>query len=273
MRSLLVLLLLPLLVHADDAPVSYHREIVPLLRANCIGCHKASKNKGGLDLSNHAALSKGGKHGLAVKPGKPEDSRLIKDISGAEPVMPEEGEPLTAAEVALVSRWIAQGAKDDTPAGIVSHKLSAPPAYQRLPSIPALAWSPDGSVLAVAGHHEVLLHTGDGSAIVARLVGESPRVESLAFSNDGKLLAVAGGAPSEYGEIQLWDVITRKLVRSLRNKAAVSSSLPSRTFAFAPISMLRAFSGATLQKLAKVAPDPLVQPSRTVAEDGVLELA
>jgi len=37
--------------------------------------------------------------------------------------------------------------------------------------------------------------------------------------------------------------------------------------------MLRAFSGATLQKLEKVAPDPLVQPSRTVDDDGVFELA
>jgi len=215
-RSLFLLLLLPSVVRSEDSPVSYHRDIVPLLRANCIGCHKASKNKGGLDLSNHAALSKGGKHGLALKPGKPEDSRLIKDISGTEPVMPEEGEALTAAEVALITRWIAQGAKDDTPAGVVSHKLSAPPTYQRLPSIPALAWSPDGSVLAVAGHHEVLLHAGDGSAIIARLVGESPRVESLAFSRDGKLLAVAGGAPSEYGEIQLWDVAARKLARSIK---------------------------------------------------------
>jgi hypothetical protein len=37
--------------------------------------------------------------------------------------------------------------------------------------------------------------------------------------------------------------------------------------------MLRAFSGATSQKTEKVLPDPLVHPSRTVAEEGVLELA
>ena len=70
-------------------------------------------------------------------------------------------------------------------------------------------------LLAVAGFHEVLLHKGDGSGLVARLVGLSERVQSVAFSPDGKWLAAAGGSPGRFGEVQLWDVGTRKLKLSI----------------------------------------------------------
>ena len=86
-----------------------------------------------------------------------------------------------------------------------------PPEYTRLPVIPALAFSPDGSLLAVAGFHEVLLWKADGSELVGRLVGLSERIESLAFSPDGKKLAVTGGRPARMGEVQVWDVAKRKL--------------------------------------------------------------
>ena len=93
--------------------------------------------------------------------------------------------------------------------------MEHPPEYTRLPVIPALAFSPDGSLLAVAGFHEVLLWKADGSELVGRLVGLSERVESLAFSPDGKKLAVTGGRPSRMGEVQVWDVAGRKLALSV----------------------------------------------------------
>ena len=89
-----------------------------------------------------------------------------------------------------------------------------PPVYTRLPVIPALAFSLDGSLLAVAGFHEVLLWKADGSELVGRLVGLSERIESLAFSPDGKKLAVCGGRPARMGEVQVWDVAKHKLVLS-----------------------------------------------------------
>ncbi len=212
-----VLIALPLAALAEEEkPVSFFREITPILKQNCNGCHRPGKAKGGLDLTNFAAVMKGGKHGAIVHAGVTKDSELLEQIIGEAPEMPKEGEPLTPPEIAVFERWIAQGAKDDTPADAGIHKLSAPPEYRARPAIAALAWSPDGALLAVPGWHEVLLHSGDGAQIVARLVGESPRIESLAFSPDGKLLAVAGGAPSEYGEIQIWNVAERALVRAIK---------------------------------------------------------
>jgi len=80
--------------------------------------------------------------------------------------------------------------------------------------ISALNFSPDGSVLAVSGYHEILLHKPDGSGLIARLIGESPRIESLAFSKDGKELAACGGAPAEFGQVQIWDVASRKPLKT-----------------------------------------------------------
>jgi WD40 repeat protein len=82
--------------------------------------------------------------------------------------------------------------------------------------ISALAFSPDGKVLAVSGYHEVLLQSPTGSNIIARLVGESPRIESLAYSPDGKMLGVAGSAPARFGEIQIWDTATNGLLKSFK---------------------------------------------------------
>jgi WD40 repeat protein len=82
--------------------------------------------------------------------------------------------------------------------------------------ISAPAYSPDGKTLAVSGYHEVLLHSADGSNLVARLVGGSPKIESIAFSPDGKLLGVAGSAPSLFGEIQIWNLSSNTLAASYK---------------------------------------------------------
>jgi WD40 repeat protein len=116
--------------------------------------------------------------------------------------------------VALIERWIREGAKDDTPAPGTT-KVE-PPVYAAPPVITSLVYSPDGNLLAVSGYHEVLLHKSDGSGIVARLTGEAPRIESVAFTRDGKYLGVAGGSPGEFGQVQIYEVATLKAVRVLQ---------------------------------------------------------
>jgi hypothetical protein len=205
---------------AGDAPVSFRRDIQPILRASCVACHKPSKEKGELDVTTHAALLKGGKHQDAVIPGSPERSRLIRDVSGSLPVMPEEGEPLLPAEIAVLARWIAAGAPDDSPAA-GSAAAQAAPVYTRLPAVSALAWAPGGALLAVAAHNEVLLFAEGASSARTRLRGDAARVESLAFSADGRRLASAGGTPSEFGEICIWNPVDGRLLRAIRTSTDV----------------------------------------------------
>lgn len=204
------------LVNANDVPISYYRDVMPILRTNCIVCHRPGKARGGLDLTTHAALLKGSDQGIAVEPGNPEGSRLVEIICGDEPEMPKDSEPLMIQEIAILSRWIAQGALADDPVDTRTQRPAEPPTYHALPSVHALSFTPDGTLLAVAGRHEILLHQADGSGTVARLLGDSPRLESIAFSKDGSLLVASGGAVSEYGEIQIWDTATRQLQRSIK---------------------------------------------------------
>jgi mono/diheme cytochrome c family protein len=198
--------------------VSYDKQIRPIFQARCQGCHQPAKAGGNFVMTTFDRMLKGGESGeRAIVAGKPADSHMITLITpeGGKAEMPQNKPPLSAAEIELISRWIAQGASDDTPrAAKTRYDQDHPPVYTRLPVIPALAFSIDGSLLAVAGFHEVLLWKADGSELVGRLVGLSERIESLAFSPDGKRLAVCGGRPARMGEVQVWDVAKRKLALS-----------------------------------------------------------
>jgi WD40 repeat protein len=198
-------------------PVSYYKQIRPILQQHCQGCHQPARPQGAYSMTTYAEVVrpiKEKKHPVVA--GKPEASLMIEQITpGAsmKAAMPKDKDPLPAKDIALIRTWITQGAKDDTPA-LARDPIDAghPPVYNLPPVISSLDFSPDGSLLAVSGYHEVLLHKGDGSELVARLVGLSERVQSLAFSPDGKRLAVAGGAPGRFGEVQVWDIETRKLL-------------------------------------------------------------
>jgi WD40 repeat protein/mono/diheme cytochrome c family protein len=199
--------------------VSYDKQIRPIFQAHCQGCHQPAKAGGAYVMTAFDRMLKGGESSLpAIVPGNPAESYLIDKITpqDGKAEMPQDKPPLSAAELDLIGRWIAQGADDDTPQNArARYDMNHPPEYTRLPVIPALAFAPDGSLLAVAGFHEVLLWKADGSELVGRLVGLSQRIESLAFAPDGKKLAVTGGRPARMGEVQVWDVAKRQLVLSV----------------------------------------------------------
>jgi len=202
--------------NANDETVSYHRDVFPILRTNCIACHKPGKSKGGLDLTSYATMLKGGDDGQMIKTGDAAESRLVETICGDEPEMPKESEPLLPREIDLISRWITQGAIEDAPLDTSTRRPAEPPTYHSLPAVHSLSFSPDGTLLAVPGQHEIILHHADGSGVVSRLVGDSPRLESVTFSKDGTLIVASGGAVSEFGEIQIWETNRRELIRSIK---------------------------------------------------------
>ena len=88
-------------------------EVRGLFAHKCYQCHSENKQKGELILENKAGVFKGGKSGLAVVPGKPEESEIYKRIilpANNKKVMPTKGKLLTQDEVALVKLWIKEGA-------------------------------------------------------------------------------------------------------------------------------------------------------------------
>jgi len=132
---------------AAEKPVSFYNDLVPVMKRSCTGCHHPGKLKGELDVTTYAAFLKGGKHGAGFKAGEPTNSMIIEEISGDEPSMPKEGDALSKTEVALFTRWIVEGARDDTPTNANSFKFTEPPTYAKAPVISALAFSPDGKQL------------------------------------------------------------------------------------------------------------------------------
>ncbi|HVJ80377.1 MAG TPA: DUF1553 domain-containing protein, partial [Planctomycetia bacterium] len=93
--------------------VDYVKEIKPILQSHCTVCHGALRQNGGLRLDTAALAKKGGDSGAAFEVGKAKSSALIHALRGEEgrDRMPQEAEPLAAAQIELISRWIDEGAK------------------------------------------------------------------------------------------------------------------------------------------------------------------
>ncbi len=71
--------------------------------------------------------------------------------------------------------------------------------------VDSLAWSPDGKTLASGSFREVTLWDVEKATVRKRITIFADRVVALAYSPDGKLLATGGGAPTEDGEIKVFD--------------------------------------------------------------------
>jgi WD40 repeat protein len=222
---LFVALVLPTIAVAADGEeksageadaISFYRQVRPILQRSCSGCHQPAKLGGKLLLTSFEGLKTGGENGAGFEPGDPDSSTIMAYISGEEPEMPLNGDPLTPEQIDVIGRWIKEGARNDTPPSAVDTITAEnPPKYANPPVITALAYSPDSKLLAVSGFHETLVHQADGSELVGRLVGRSQRIESLSFSPDGKMIGAVGGTPALFGEVQFWNVADRKLISSI----------------------------------------------------------
>lgn len=205
------------------APVGFGKDVVPILRTACLGCHSGTTPSGGYSVASFDDTMKAGRKGPLVVPGKPRESRLYQLVSGmAQPRMPP-GAGLKPADVDILRRWIEAGAKRDalgaaagaiaksTATGIasvgprvefkVSGVLRAKPA-----PVHSLAWSPDSKTLA-AGTYQRVIFFDLGGKPIAEWGGHADSVRSLAFTSDGNTLVAGGGLPGAFGEIRIWDSV------------------------------------------------------------------
>src|SRR5580692_9047898 len=104
-KTLGILLLLAARLSGAAAP-SFSRDIQPILKKNCQGCHEPASKMSGLDLTTFEGFSKGGKKGPAFVAERPDDSVVVQYLTAAlQPRMPF-GEPaLPESEIALVREW------------------------------------------------------------------------------------------------------------------------------------------------------------------------
>jgi mono/diheme cytochrome c family protein len=131
--ALLLVGLWPTLAAAHD----FAREVQPIFERRCVSCHGPARQKGDLRLDGGAWLSKGGASGPVVVAGKSAESLLVDHLLEREGAarMPPEGEPLSKAEIALISGWIDAGAA-------VPNEPSAAPPVSSIPKADGWVWQP-----------------------------------------------------------------------------------------------------------------------------------
>ncbi len=122
--------------------IDYEKQIKPIFAKHCVDCHKADKDESGFRLDlGHLAI-KGGDRGVAIVPGKSDDSILFQALIGKGDVtaMPYEKPRLPAADIELIKKWIDSGAKvpaTETTSNVVkSNHWSFQPI--RRPAVPNL---------------------------------------------------------------------------------------------------------------------------------------
>jgi len=199
-------------------PVDFDKEILPILKNNCLACHNKTTAKGKLVLETPQDILRGGDSGPAMAPKKSGSSLLLKAASHQleDTIMPPpankvQASDLTPEDLGLIKLWIDQGAK--TSANIV-RPIQWQPLPEGLNPIYAVAVTPDGQFAACARANQIFLYHLPSQQLVGLLtdpqllksglydkpgVAHRSMVHSLAFSPDGTLLA--SGA---HREIKIW---------------------------------------------------------------------
>ncbi len=201
-----------------DAPVSFIRDVAPVLQEYCFACHDAKKKSGKYDMTTFEKLLAGGVNGEAVIPGKPDESELYTLIvSTEERRMPprDKGEAVPKEKAQLIARWIAQGAKLDagiSPQASLPKELRVrwqppePPKVYPYPAIiNAMVFTPDGKQLVTGGHHELNVWDASTGQLLRRIRTRAERAYGMVFLPDG-LLAVAGGRPGQEGDLRIYNI-------------------------------------------------------------------
>ncbi len=209
---------------AEPATPSFTRDVAPLLVRHCVACHGAKNPQGAYQMHTLArAVVDGESDNAPFVAGKPEESewiRLITSIDSAER-MPKDRPALTAAEIDVLRRWIAAGAKAEgvDPAApllmIADHpEPPAPKTYPRRLPIQGLALraaeNADDDTILVGGYHEVTEWSVKSGQLVKRRGQMPQRIMALRLAADGRTLAVAGGEPGVWGSATVWDLIDNK---------------------------------------------------------------
>jgi WD40 repeat protein len=241
---------------------TYWKDIRPILRKHCTSCHSAKHLKeldvsGGLALDSFEAFIKSPAK-ATVRIGKSSDSLLIHLLVSADENkrMPLGGSPLSGEKIALIRRWIDDGAREglkeniaeavpvamasptrklpvllrtttDLPkkAGGPGAKLELTMKVGPLAPVVAVAFSPDGKWLATGCYGQVTVWDLETVRPVKVLTNVLGAVNDVRFSPKGELLAVAGGQPSAKGDLRLYRVADWSLLTVLRGHEDVVFSV------------------------------------------------
>lgn len=209
-----------------DEPVSFRKDLAPILLDQCLACHGPKKAEGGLRVDSFERVTKEGDSGSPGFVAKDLDlSEAYRRMSSDDESerMPAEADALPAEQLALFKRWIEEGAKfdgDDPAADLISivpapTHPEPPEAYRYAIPVAAITFSHDGKELITGGYHELAVWNPVDGTLVRRIKNVGQRTRALSLSPDGKLLAVGCGAPGRLGETRVFDMAKGEVVNVL----------------------------------------------------------
>jgi hypothetical protein len=97
-----------------DTNVCFTRDIMPMILSNCSmsGCHDGTSDEEARSLLNYTEIKTYVRNGANGQPSAAKSKLYTVLLPGAEEPMPRDRDPLSATQIALIKKWIDQGAKN-----------------------------------------------------------------------------------------------------------------------------------------------------------------
>ena len=218
MRGTVVIAIAALLsAPVRGALVEYEKELLPVLKDNCIPCHNKTTTKAGLNMETPELMLKGGDSDVGIVVGEGAKSLIFQAAANQwDSEMPPKNNkvgavPLTASELDLLKRWIDEGAVH---AEAQEKVIDWEPLPAGLQAIYAVSITPDAQFAAAARGNQISIYHLPTQSLVTKLTDQSliesglyaqpgvahrDVVPAIAFSPDGSRLATGS-----YREVKLW---------------------------------------------------------------------
>ncbi|NNE90412.1 MAG: hypothetical protein HKN23_02090 [Verrucomicrobiales bacterium] len=222
MKKILTLSLFLAAVTAGfSADPDYHRDVAPILRDYCAGCHNDFDLEGEFSVETFAAVSAGGESqddSPILVPGDSQKSYLLQLLTkrGKGQMPPADETQPSEVEIAIIKSWIDAGAKGPKPENdksilsTLNISRIAPNPDKTTTPVTAAEYSPDGKWIAVARFGSVTLKNADSGKTVREFPNLSGKVNAVHFSPDGATLVTASGITGLKGIATIWEISSGK---------------------------------------------------------------
>jgi hypothetical protein len=186
---------------ADD--VDFSRDVQPILTKYCTGCHNAQESESDVRLHNFENVMKGGPDGAIVLPGNAKGSPLLQLMLGSlDPQMPpEDAAQPRREEIAVLQKWIEQGAKGESRNLPLRERLKVPS------TVPAAHQARSAIVsMGLLGKDRLALGRYDAVSIRLNQWSEPMpldvvgKVTQIRTTRDGRFAVIVAGVPGVGGQ-------------------------------------------------------------------------
>ena len=219
-----------------DQEVLFSRDIAPVLKKNCVACHNQSEEEGGVNLETVDKMRSSDVDDVLV-PGKPDASRLFLLAAHLEePVMPPEDNDVSASslrpmELALLKRWIENGAKVDK-ASMQPSEVSFQPLPPALRTNYSSATTPGGRLSVVSFGNRIQVFGSASPLPLASLEHDQKPahddfVQDVWIDPSGRRIISSGFRNVKFWEMQLLESVAIPDI-DLQDTLAVSMNRSGR---------------------------------------------